>query len=97
MDRLFGYESKVTTRLIHYLIASLLCFCILNYIGTVIARTTVKHVTQDKNLNTEIMNIIRDYHKVFEKVIDNDQYVSTESEFERFVVEDVPDTREESY
>ena len=56
MDRLVGYESKVTARLIHYLIASLLCFCILNYIGTVIARTTVQNITQDEIANSEIIN-----------------------------------------
>ena len=32
-----------------------------------------------------------------EKVIGDDQYVSTESEFEQFVNENVPDPREEAY
>ena len=43
------------------------------------------------------MNRIRDYHEKPEKVIGNDQYVSTESEFDRFVNEDVTDPREEAY
>ena len=34
---------------------------------------------------------------MLEKVIGDDQYVSTESEFERFVNEYVPDPREEAY
>ena len=51
----------------------------------------------DEITNTEIMNRIRDYHKNLEKVIEDDQYVSTEPEFERFVNEDVPDPREEAY
>ena len=38
-----------------------------------------------------------DYHKKLEKVIGDDQYVSTESEFKQFVNEDVPDPREEAY
>ena len=58
-----------------------------------IARTTVQHVTRDEIVSTEIMNRIRDYHDKLEKVIGDDQYVSTESEFERFVNEDVPDQR----
>ena len=52
---------------------------------------------RDEIVNTKIMNIIRDYHKKLEKVIGNNQYISTESEFERFVNEDVPDPREEAY
>ena len=48
---------------------------------------------QDKIANTEIMNRIRDYHKKLEIVIGNDQYISTESEFEQFVNEDAPDPR----
>ena len=43
------------------------------------------------------MNQIQDYHKKLEKVIGDNQYVSTESEFERFANEDVPDPREEAY
>ena len=43
------------------------------------------------------MNRIRDYHEKLEKVIGDDQYVSTESEFERFVNEDVPDPGEDEY
>ena len=78
-------------------IGSLICYWILNNIGTVLARTTVQHVTQDEIANTEIMSIIGDYHEKLEKVIGNDQYISTESEFERFVNEDVPDPREEAY
>ena len=62
-----------------------------------LARTTVQHVTQDEIANTEIMNRIRDYHEKLETLIGDDQYVSTEYEFERFVNEDVPDPREESY
>ena len=50
----------------------------------------------DEIANTEIMNRIRDYHEKLEKVIGDDQYVSTESEFERFVNEDVPEPREEA-
>ena len=54
-------------------------------------------MTRNEIANTEIMNIIRDYHEKLEKVIGDDQYVLTESEFERFVNEDAPDTREEVY
>ena len=78
-------------------IGSSLCYWILNDIGTVLERTIVHHVTRDKILNTKIMNRIHDYHKNLRKVIGDDQYVSTESEFEQFVNEDVPDTREEPY
>ena len=56
-------------------------------------RTTVQHVTWDEITNTEIMNRIRDYHEKLEEVIGDDQYVSTESEFKRFINEDVPDQR----
>ena len=62
-----------------------------------LARTTVHHVTWCEINNTEIMNRIRDYHEKLEKVIGNDQYVSTESEFEKLANEDVPDPREEAY
>ena len=41
--------------------------------------------------NTDIMNRFRDYHKKLEKVIGDDQYVSTESKLEQFVNEDVLD------
>ena len=61
-----------------------------------IARTTVQHVKQDKIANIDIMNIIRDYHEKLEKVIGDNQYASTESEFERFVNEDVSYPREEA-
>ena len=54
-------------------------------------------MTQDKIANTEIMNRIRDYHEKLEKVIGDGQYVSTESKFEIFVNEDVPDPRENAY
>ena len=54
-------------------------------------------MTRDEIANTEIMNRIRDYHEKLEKVIGDDQYVSTESEFEQFVNENVPDPREEAY
>ena len=78
-------------------IGSLLCYWILNDIGTLLARTTIQHVTRDEIANTDIMNRIRDYHKKLEKVIRDDQYVSTESEFERIVNNDVPDPIEEAY
>ena len=50
-------------------------------------------MTQDEIVNTEIMNIIRDYYEKLDKGMGDDQYISTESEFERFVNEDVPNTR----
>ena len=78
-------------------IGSSLLSWILNDIGTVLKRTTVQHVTRDEIANTKIMNRIWDYHESLEKLIGYDQYVSTESEFKRFVNEDVPDTREEAY
>ena len=53
-------------------------------------------MTQDEIANTKIMKRIQDYHKKLEKVIGDDQYVSTESDFERFVNEDVPEPREEA-
>ena len=62
-----------------------------------LARNTLQHVTRDEIANTEIMNIIRDYQEKLEKVIVDDQYVSTESESERFVNEDLPDPIEEEY
>ena len=62
-----------------------------------LARTTVNQVTLYEIANTEIMNRIRYYHKKLEKVIGDDQYVSNESEFERFFNEDVLDPREEVY
>ena len=43
------------------------------------------------------MNRIRDYHERLEKVIGDDQYISTEYEFKKFVNEDVPDPREEEH
>ena len=52
------------------------------------------HVTGEEIANIKIMNRIREYHEKIEKAIGDDQYVSTESEFERFVNEDVPDPRE---
>ena len=76
---------------VYHCICSSLCYWILNDIVIVIARTTVKHVKRYEIVNTEIMNRIRDYHKMLEKVIGDDQYVSTESEFERFVNEHVTD------
>ena len=82
---------------VSHCIGSLLCYWILNDIVTVLARTTVQHVTRDKIVNTEIMNRIRDYHKKIEKVIGDDHYVSTEYEFERFFNEYVPDPREEAH
>ena len=59
-----------------------------------LARNTVEHVKQDETVNTKIMNRIWYYHEKLEKVIGNEQYISTESEFEQFVNEDVPDQRE---
>ena len=60
-------------------------------------RTTVQHETRDEIANTEIMNIIWDYHKKLEKLIEDDQYVSNESEFEQCVNEDFLDPVEEGY
>ena len=54
-------------------------------------------MTQDEIKNTEIMNRIWDYHKKLEKVIGDDQHVSTESEFDWLVNEDIPYPREEAY
>ena len=51
---------------------------------------------RDEIANNKIMNRIRDYQEKLEKVIGDDQYVSTESEFERFVNEDVPDPRDDT-
>ena len=62
-----------------------------------LAKTNVQHVTRDEIANIEIMNRIRDYHEKLEKVIGDDQYVSTGSEFKQFVNEDVPDPIEEAY
>ena len=62
-----------------------------------LARNIVQHVTRYEIANTDIMNRIRDYHEKLDKVIGDDQYFSTEYEFERFINEDVPDTREEAY
>ena len=53
-------------------IRSSLCYCILNDIGTVLASTTIQHVTWDEITNTDIMNRIRDYHEKLEKVIGDD-------------------------
>ena len=58
-----------------------LCYCILNDIVTILVKTTVHNVPQDEMANTDIMNRFRDYHKKLEKVIGDDQYVSTESKF----------------
>ena len=44
-------------------IGSSLCYCILNDIGPILARTTVNHVKRDEIANIKIMNKIRDYHK----------------------------------
>ena len=73
------------------------CYWLLNDIGTVLARTNLQQVTWDEIANTDIMNIIRDYHEKLEKMVGDDHYVSTESEFELFVNEDVPDPSEEAY
>ena len=54
-------------------------------------------MTRGEIANNEIMNRIRDYYEKLEKVIGDDQYVSNESEFERFVNEDVTDPKEEAY
>ena len=54
-------------------------------------------MTRDEIANTEIMNRIRDYKKKLEKVIGYERYVSSESEFERFFNEYIPDPREEAY
>ena len=62
-----------------------------------VVRNTVKRVTRHKIANTEIMNRIRDYHKNLGTVIGDDHYISTESELERLVNEDVPNPREEAY
>ena len=62
-----------------------------------LAKTAVQHMTWDEISNTNMMNIIWDYHEKLEKVIEDDQYISTESEFKRFVNEDVPDPIEETY
>ena len=40
---------------------------------------------------------IRYYHKKLEKMIGDDRYISTESEFKRCINEDVPDPRGETY
>ena len=42
-------------------IVSSLCYWILNDIGTVLARTTVQHVTRDEIAHIDIMNRIWDY------------------------------------
>ena len=62
-----------------------------------LARITLQNVTRDEIANTEIMNRIRDYYKKLEKVIGDDQYIPTESQFDQFVNEGVPDPREEAY
>ena len=54
-------------------------------------------MTRDEIASTEIMNRIWDYPEKVEKVIGNDKYISTESDFERFVNKYVPDPREEAY
>ena len=62
-----------------------------------LANNIVQNVTQDGIANNEIMNRIRYYHEKLEKVIGDDQYVSTKSEFEQFFDEDVLNPREEAY
>ena len=78
-------------------ISSLLCYWILNDIGTLLARKTVQHMIRDEIAKTKIMNQIQDYHKKLEKVIGDNQYVSTESEFKLFVNEEVQDPIKEAY
>ena len=82
---------------VSHCIGSSIFYCVLNDIVTVLARNAVQNMTRDKIANTKIINRIQDFQKKLEKVIGDDQYVSTESEFERIVNEDVPDPREEAY
>ena len=78
-------------------IGSAMCYWILNDSGNVLSRTTVQHVTRDEIANPEIMERIRIYHDQLESVIGNDQYVSTDSEFNQFINEDIPDPNEDIY
>ena len=78
-------------------VGSAMCYWVLNNEGNVLSRTTVQHVTRDEIANPEIMQMIRDYHGQLESIIGNDQYVSTDSEFDQFINEDVPDPNEDIY
>ena len=43
------------------------------------------------------MKIIRDYHEKLESIIGDNQYVSTDSEFNQFINEYIPDPNEDTY
>ena len=78
-------------------IGSALCYWVLNEKGNVLARTTVQHVTRDEIANNEIMDTIRQFHDNLDSTIGDNSYVSTESEFNAFINEDIPDPDEDIY
>ena len=73
-------------------VGSAMCYWILTSKGTVVSRTTVQHVTKEDVLNEEIMDNIRQFHlELDSKLGDELLYINNDSDFSKFLNEDVPD------
>lgn len=69
-------------------VGSALCYWILTNKGTVIARTTVQHLTQSEVLEPDVLKSIKDYHSQLEMAIGSEQY-GVDNDIDDFVHDDV--------
>mmetsp|Transcript_15996 Transcript_15996/g.23839 ORF Transcript_15996/g.23839 Transcript_15996/m.23839 type:complete len:1130 (+) Transcript_15996:7540-10929(+) len=77
-------------------VGSALCYWILTDKGTVLSRTTVQHVTTDEMKDASIADKISMYRNNLDGSLSDPQYISTESDFEGFIMDDyLPRERDE--
>lgn len=72
-------------------VGSAMCYWILTSKGNVVARTTVQHVTKQDIIGEGIMDRIREYHRELDTKLGDDQYIDNDTDFSKFLNEDVPD------
>ena len=71
-------------------ISSALCYWILKENRTVLARSTVQHVTHKDTLQDNVQNNIREYHLNLNERLKIDTKSNPTEDFERYVLHDVP-------
>ena len=70
-------------------IGSALCYWVLTMKGQVLARTTVQHMTEDDVIIPEIQESIKEFHRVLERSIGSEEFITDLDGMDSFVNDDI--------
>ena len=83
-------------------VGSSLCYCNLSEKGKILSQTTVQHITAEEPRDTDVQELIRDYHGFLEDVLGSKDFGTSLDGYESFMNDDEEgiakfDTNKEGY